>query len=133
LSQKPRLRHTALRVRDLETSIEFYTKYLGMKVTRRRTNEMRAHHAAYIAYGDEASHHAIELVQDFDTPNNLEIGNSYWHLNFSLPDMLAVCARMKKDGIDFVEEPAPMSIHPSYHVAFIKDPDGYEIELTDHP
>ena len=76
MSQKARLRHTALRVRNLETSIEFYTKYLGMKVTRRRTNEIRAHHAAYIAYGDEASHHAIELVQDFNTPNKLDIGNS---------------------------------------------------------
>jgi len=120
-------------VRNLETSIEFYTKYLGMKVTRRRTNEKRSHHAAYIAYGDETSHHAIELVQDFNTPDKLEIGNSYWHLNFSLPDMLAVCARMKEDGIDFVEEPAPMSINSNYQVAFIKDPDGYEIELTDYP
>ncbi len=133
MTQQPRLRHTALRVRDLETSIEFYSKYLGMIVTRRRTSEARTHHAAYLAYGDETTHHAIELVQDFTPPKVFEAGNLYWHLNFSLPDMMEICQRMKHDGVEFVEEPTPMSMDPSYHVAFIKDPDGYEVELTDFP
>jgi len=130
---QPRLRHTALRVRDLDASIEFYTKYFGMTLTRRRTSEVRAHHAAYIAYGDEATHHAIELVQDFTPPAEFQMGNLYWHLNFSLPNMMEVCTRMKEDGVTFVEEPTPMSMDPSYHVAFVKDPDGYEVELTDYP
>ena len=131
--RKARIRHTALRVRDLEESIHFYTRYLGMKVTRRRTNQKRGHHAAYVAYGNEANNHAIELVQEFATSVRFEIGNSYCHLNFSLPDMMAICARMKKDGIEFVEDPTPMATNENYHIAFIKDPDGYEVELTDYP
>jgi catechol 2,3-dioxygenase-like lactoylglutathione lyase family enzyme len=47
--------------------------------------------------------------------------------------MMEVCARMKEDGVIFVEDPTPMSMDPRYHVAFVKDPDGYEVELTDFP
>lgn len=114
-------------------SIAFYANYLGMTVTRRRTSEARAHHAAYLAYGDEATHHAIELVQDYTPPKEFEPGNLYWHLNFSLPDMMEICERMKQDGVEFVEDPEPMSMDARYHVAFVKDPDGYEVELTDFP
>ena len=133
MAHQLRLRHTAIRVRDIDTSIAFYTKYLGMSVTRRRESKPRAHYAAYLAYGDEASHHAIELVQDFTPPDEFQMGNLYWHLNFSLPNMMDICARMKENGVAFVEEPTPMSMDARYHVAFLKDPDGYEVELTDFP
>ena len=101
-----------------------------MKVTRRRTKRKRGNHAAYVAYGNEADNHAIELLEEFATSVRFDIGNSYWRLNFSLPDMMVICARMKKDGIEFVEDPTPMAINENYQIAFIKDPDGYEVELT---
>lgn len=129
----PRLRHTALKVRDLEASVDFYTRLLGMKVTRRRDSVPLNHLAAYVAYGDEADHHALELVQDKDPPAEFVLGNLYWHINFSVPDLAALCDRLRRDGIEFVQEPTPMSADARYSIAFVRDPDGYEVELTDAP
>ncbi len=132
-ARTPRLRHTALKVRDLEKSIDFYSRVLGMYVTRRRDSVQRNHKAAYVAYGDEATHHALELVQDNDRPDKFVLGNLYWHINVSVPDLPRLCAKLKAEGIEFVEEPTPMTIDDRYHIAFVRDPDGYEVELTDYP
>ena len=132
--QRPRrLRHTALRVRDLEASIDFYSRLLGMKVTRRRDSVQHNHLAAYVAYGDEADHHALELVQDKDPPAKLVLGNLYWHINFSVPDLLELCVKLTSEGFTFSQPPTPMSMDDRYRIAFVRDPDGYEVELTDCP
>ena len=132
--QRPRrLRHTALRVRDIEASIDFYSRLLGMNVTRRRDSIPHNHLAAYVAYGDEADHHALELVQDKDPPTEFVLGNLYWHINFSVPDLLALCDTLKSEGFEFSQPPTPMSMDDRYHIAFVRDPDGYEVELTDFP
>jgi lactoylglutathione lyase len=132
--QRPRrLRHTALKVRDLEASIDFYSRLLGMTVTRRRDSIPHNHLAAYVAYGDEADHHALELVQDKDPPAEFVLGNLYWHINFSVPDLMKLCEQLKREGFEFSQEPTPMSADDRYHIAFVRDPDGYEVELTDFP
>ena len=128
-----RLRHTALKVRDLDASVDFYSRLLGMNVTRRRDSVPLNHLAAYVAYGDEADHHALELVQDKDAPAEFILGNLYWHINFSVPDLLPLCEQLKNEGFEFTQEPAPMSTDDRYHIAFVRDPDGYEVELTDFP
>jgi lactoylglutathione lyase len=132
--QRPRrLRHTALKVRDLEASIDFYSRLLGMTVTRRRDSIPHNHLAAYVAYGDEADHHALELVQDKDPPAEFVLGNLYWHINFSVPDLMKLCEQLKREGFEFSQEPTPMSADDRYHIAFVRDPDGYDVELTDFP
>ena len=132
--QRPRrLRHTALRVRDLEASIDFYSRLLGMKVTRRRDSVQHNHLAAYVAYGDEADHHALGLVQDKEPPAEFILGNLYWHINFSVPDLLELCVKLTSEGFTFSQPPTPMSMDDRYRIAFVRDPDGYEVELTDCP
>jgi len=134
LDARPRrLRHTALKVRDLDASVDFYSRLLGMTVTRRRDSVLLNHLAAYVAYGDESDHHALELVQDKDAPEEFILGNLYWHINFSVPDLLQLCAQLKNEGFEFTQEPAPMSTNDRYHIAFVRDPDGYEVELTNFP
>lgn len=128
-----RLRHTALKVRDLEASVDFYSRLLGMKVTRRRDSVPLNHLAAYVAYGDEADHHALELVQDKSPPAKFILGNLYWHVNFSVPDLLRLCDKLKSEGFEITQQPTPMSVDSRYHIAFVRDPDGYEVELTDFP
>ena len=128
-----RLRHTALKVRDLEASVDFYSRLLGMTVTRRRDSGPLNHLAAYVAYGDESDHHALELVQDKDPPPEFILGNLYWHINFSVPDLVPLCEQLKSEGVEFTQEPAPMSTDKRYHITFVRDPDGYEVELTDFP
>ena len=132
--QRPRrLRHTAFKVRDLDASIDFYSRLLGMQVTRRRDSAQRNHRAAYLAYGDEATHPALELVQDNNPPDNFVLGNLYWHINISVTDLLPLCEILKRAGIEFTEQPTPTLADDRYHIAFIRDPDGYEVELTDIP
>ena len=132
--QRPRrLRHTALKVRDLEASVDFYSRLLGMNVTRRRDSIPHNHLAAYVAYGDEVDHHALELVQDKDPPAEFVHGNLYWHINFSVPDLLPLCEQLRSEGFEISQEPTPMSADERYHIAFVRDPDGYEVELTDCP
>lgn len=133
-NQRPsRIRHTALKVRDLDVSIDLYSRLLGMSVTRRRDSVPRNHLAAYVAYGDEADHHALELVQDKDPPAAFELGNLYWHINISVSDLLPLCEKLAAESIEFTEPPTPMTNDDRYHIAFIRDPDGYEVELTDCP
>ena len=133
----PRLRHTAIKVSDLEASIDFYCRLLGMIVLRRRQSEggnVRQHReSAYLSYGDEDHNHALELIQDVDPPAEYILGNMYIHLNISVPDLRAICEKLDREGIEFTEPPAPLAISDRHHIAFILDPDGYEIELTDHP
>jgi len=128
-----RLRHTALKVQDLEASVDFYCRLLGMQVTHRRDSAVYNHVAAYVAFGDETTHHALELVQDKDPPAEFVHGNHFWHINFSVPDLLELCIRLKSEGVEFTQRPTPMPTDERYHIAFIRDPDGYDVELTDAP
>ena len=132
-----RLRHTAIKVRDLEVSIDFYTRLLGMTLSRRRegksANVRKNRLSAYLAYGDEANNEALELIQDLDPPENFVLGNMYSHINISVPDLLELVKKLDEEGVEFIESPTPLALGDRYHIAFIRDPDGYEVELTDHP
>ena len=132
-----RLRHTAIKVRDLEVSIDFYTRLLGMTLSRRRegksANVRKNRLSAYLAYGDEADNEALELIQDLDPPENFVLGNMYSHINISVPDLLELVKKLDEEGVEFIESPTPLALGDRYHIAFIRDPDGYEVELTDHP
>ena len=55
------------------------------------------------------------------------------HINIRVTDLLSLCQTLEQEGIEFIERPTPMKRGDRYHIAFIRDPDGYEIELTDYP
>ena len=132
-----RLRHMALKVRDLEVSIDFYTRLLGMTVARRRESQSKnAFHnrrSAYLVYGTEAENEALELIQDLDQPDDYVLGNMFAHINISVPDLLALIEKLTEADVEFVKSPTPLAIGDRYHITFIRDPDGYDIELTDFP
>ena len=122
-----RLLHTMLRVTDLQKSISFYTDILGMKLLRRKDFPDGKFTLAFLGYGDESEHTVLELTHNWDT-HSYEMGNAYGHIAVEVEDVYAACEKIKTKGGQVVREAGPMK-HGSTILAFVRDPDGYMIEL----
>ena len=122
-----RMLHTMLRVGNLERSLEFYTKLLGMKLLRRKDYPSGRFTLAFVGYGDETDHTVIEFTHNWDT-DRYEIGTAFGHVALGVEDIYRACTELKAKGAKVVREPGPMK-HGGSEIAFIEDPDGYKIEL----
>ena len=122
-----RFLHTMLRVGDLERSVGFYTKLLGMKELRRRDVPDGKYTLAFVGYGDEDSNSVIELTYNYGT-EKYEMGNAFGHLAIGVPDVAATCEKVRAGGGTVTREAGPVKFGTTI-IAFIKDPDGYMIEL----
>ena len=125
-----RLLHTMIRVRDLEKSIDFYTRLLGMKVLRRRDYPGGKFTLAFVGYGNESDNTVIELTDNWDQKESYELGTGFGHLAIGVPDIYRACERLEQEGVSIPRPPGPMK-HGSSVIAFIEDPDGYKIELIE--
>lgn len=125
-----RMLHTMVRVRDLDASIEFYTKYLGMSLLRKKDFEGGRFTLAFVGYGDEKNHTVLELTHNWDQEENYDLGNGYGHIALGVPDIYATCGALREAGAKIVREPGPM-MHGSTVIAFLEDPDGYKVELIE--
>lgn len=122
-----RLLHTMLRVGDLEKSIAFYTEVLGMKLLRKNDYPDGKFTLAFVGYGDESEQACIELTHNWDT-DSYNLGDGYGHIALEVDDVYEACNRIRERGGVISREPGPMK-HGSTVLAFVKDPDGYAIEL----
>ena len=122
-----RMLHTMLRVGDLERSIKFYTEVLNMKLLRKQDYPDGKFTLAFVGYGSENEHTAIELTHNWDTAS-YDIGNAYGHIALEVDDAYQACEHVKKLGGKVVREAGPMK-HGTIIIAFIEDPDGYKIEF----
>jgi lactoylglutathione lyase len=128
--QSFRFLHTMLRVLDLDKSIDFYTRHLGMKVLRRRDFPDGKFTLAFLGYGDEESNTVIELTHNWDQKERYALGAAFGHLAVGVPDVYKTCEALKQEGVSIPRPPGPMKFGGSSTVmAFIEDPDGYRIEL----
>ncbi len=125
----PRLLHTMLRVKDLDASVAFYTKLLGMKELRRNEVPGGRYTLAFVGYGDESDTSVIELTYNWDQEEPYEIGSAFGHLAVGLPDVYAACDDLKKAGAKITREAGPVK-HGTTVIAFVEDPDGYKVELV---
>ena len=128
---KPRIRHTMLRVKNLEKSIDFYTRLFGMTVFRRRDVEGGKYSVAFLGYGDENNDPAIELTYNWGHDNGYDIGNGYGHIAIGVPDIYGLCDSLEREGVEIPRPAGPLK-HGGPNasvIAFVKDPDGYLIEL----
>ena len=105
---RPRIRHTMLRVKDLDRSIAFYTEVLGMEVFRRRDNEGGKYSVAFLGYGSEASDPAIELTYNWGQDDGYELGTGFGHIAIGVPDIYGVCARVEAMGMQVPRPPGPL-------------------------
>ncbi len=129
INDKFRLLHTMIRVMDIDASIDFYTRLLGMKLLRKRDFEKGRFTLAFVGYGDEKSNTVVELTHNWDQKEPYEMGNAFGHLAIAVPDAYAVCDALEKEGVPVPRPAGPMKGGERI-IAFIEDPDGYKIELV---
>ncbi len=125
-----RLLHTMIRVRDLEKSLDFYTRLLGMTLFRKNDYPSGEFTLAFVGYGDEQSNAVIELTYNWGRTEPYELGTGFGHLAIGVPDIYGTCERLAAEGVSIPRPPGPMK-HGGSVIAFIEDPDGYKIELIE--
>jgi len=121
--------HVMIRVGDLERSIQFYTNILGMKLLRRSENEAYKYTLAFIGFGDEAEHTVVELTYNWGV-SEYEMGKAFGHFAFWVDDVAKACDEVKAKGGIVTREPGPVKGGTTV-IAFIRDPDGYQVELIE--
>lgn len=124
-----RILHTMLRVGDLQRSVDFYTKVLGMKLLRTSDNPEYKYTLAFVGYGNNPDHAELELTYNYGQ-DKYEMGTAYGHIAISAEDIYAACARVKENGGNVTRQPGPVK-GGSTVIAFVTDPDGYKVELIE--
>ena len=122
-----RFLHTMLRVGDLQRSIDFYTKVMGMKLLRTTERPEQKYSLAFVGYGSNPEHAELELTYNHGV-SSYEPGTAYGHIALGVRDVYAACDRIRAAGGNITREPGPVK-GGSTVIAFVTDPDGYKIEL----
>ena len=126
-----RLLHTMLRVGDLQRSIDFYTRVLGMTLLRTSENPSQNYTLAFVGYGRNPEHAELELTYNHGV-SSYEPGTAYGHIAIGVPDARAACEKIRSGGGNVTREPGPVKGGTTV-IAFITDPDGYKVELIERP
>lgn len=125
-----RFLHTMIRVFDLEKSLDFYTRHLGMRVLRRNDYPEGRFTLAFVGYGEESDHTVLELTHNWDQAEPYTQGSGFGHLALGVEDIYGTCDALRAEGVKITREPGPMK-HGTTVIAFIEDPDGYKVELIE--
>lgn len=120
--------HTMVRVSNMDASLDFYCRKLGMVETRRVDNPAGRFTLVFLAAGgDEAVARAakaplLELTYNWD-PEDYGSGRNFGHLAFEVDDIYATCARLAAEGVVINRPPR------DGRMAFVRSPDNISIEL----
>ncbi len=117
-----RLLHTMLRVGNLEKSIHFYTKVLGMTLLRQKEYPKGEFTLAFLGYGNEENNTVLELTYNWGV-DAYELGSGYGHIAIEVPDVYAMADAVKAGGGKIIREAGPMNAGNTI-IAFAEDPDG---------
>ena len=122
-----RLLHTMLRVGKLERSIKFYTEIMGMTLLRQKDYQDGKFTLAFLGYGDEKENTVLELTHNWDT-SSYDMGNGFGHLAIEVDDVYQATDKIRQQGGKILRDAGPMNAGNTI-IAFVEDPDGYQIEL----
>jgi len=122
-----RILHTMLRVGDLQKSIDFYTNILGMKLLRQRDYPDGSFTLAFLGYGDENKNTVLELTYNWGV-NQYDPGTGFGHIAIAVDDVYAATEKTRKHGAKILRDAGPVNAGTTI-IAFLEDPDGYQIEL----
>ncbi|MBX9959493.1 MAG: lactoylglutathione lyase [Burkholderiaceae bacterium] len=122
-----RLLHTMLRVGDMQRSVDFYTRVMGMKLLRTTDRPEQKYSLAFVGYDSNPDQAEIELTYNYGV-DKYEMGGAYGHIALGVDDIYATCEQIRAQGGNITREPGPVKGGDTL-IAFITDPDGYKIEL----
>lgn len=122
-----RILHTMIRTGDLDRSIGFYTKMMGMTLMRKQDYPDGKFTLAFLGYGDENEQAVLELTYNWGV-DHYDMGSGYGHVAIEVDDVYASCDKIRRLGGKVIREAGPMK-GGTKAIAFISDPDGYLIEL----
>ena len=113
--------HTMVRVTDLDESLDFYCKHLGLRELRRKVSEQGRYTLVFLAApGDEDAQ--VELTYNWD-PEDYGEGRNFGHLAYLVDDIYSVCQRLMAAGVTINRPPR------DGRMAFVRSPDNISIEL----
>lgn len=122
-----KLLHTMIRVKNIDLSLKFYTELLNMTIVKTK----RLEDCELYFLTDEDGCYQIELTYNDDTPaEGYNIGTGFGHLAFAVKSLDAFSEKLYSLGYKYLYEPYRLSEKGS-KIAFVLDPDGYEIELIE--
>ena len=124
-----RLLHIMLRVAEMDRSLDFYTRLLGMSVLEKREHKKNQFTQAYLGYGDGFAQMTLELVFNWDREEAYIPGESFGHLAIGVSGITRLCDRLAAAGVP-IPRPPRSQRHGDTIVAFVEDPDGHRIELV---
>lgn len=113
--------HTMVRVTDIDASLDFYCKKLGLEELRRIDNDAGRFTLVFLAAPGN-SEAQVELTHNWD-PETLEGGRNFGHLAYHVEDIYGVCQRLMDGGVTINRPPR------DGHMAFVRSPDNISIEI----
>lgn len=113
--------HTMIRIKDLDKSLDFFIKHLGLIETRRFEVPAGKFSLIFLATEPEAAE--IELTHNWHSEEEYTVGRNFGHLAFEVDDIYALCEQLMAAGITINRPPR------CGHMAFVKSPDNISIEL----
>ncbi|MBD0414979.1 lactoylglutathione lyase [Oryzicola mucosus] len=120
--------HTMVRVADIEASLDFYCKKLGMREVRRSENEKGRFTLIFLAASEDEATGVdkaaplLELTYNWDS-EDYKGGRNFGHLAYEVDDIYETCQALMDKGVTINRPPR------DGNMAFIKSPDGISIEL----
>ncbi len=116
--------HTMVRVSNLEASLDFYCRKLGLVERRRTENEKGRFTLVFLAAPDDTADSAplVELTYNWD-PETLSGARNFGHLAYSVANIYETCQRLADAGVTINRPPR------DGRMAFVRSPDGISIEL----
>lgn len=127
-----RLLHAMLRVSDLDASLDFYVRRLGMTVLDRRDHKKNQFTQVYLGYGGGFEQMALELVFNWTRDAAYAPPESFGHIAIQVTGITALCDQLAAAGVTMPRPPRAQR-HGENIVAFVEDPDGHRIELVQLP
>ena len=119
--------HSMIRVKNIEESLKFYTELLNMKIADKK----RLDDCWLYFLSDEENTCQIELTYNDKTPSDgYKLGNGFGHFAFGIDSFTEFTKKLNMLGYKYLYEPFDLTGKGSM-IAFIQDPDGYEIELIE--